>query len=387
MKTVVSQTLNIHILISVLLCGCCVGWSTRACAQTNVAGNLEIDGPETYTQSDGTLVAGSVTIRSVPEYLKGGGGILLEATFTLAGGILECSNMDIAGEYFQTGGTNFVAGDLVLAGYYADFKSSAVLCVSNFDSSATFAIDVGGTVVITNELRLQEYDGLAGPYLGSGDLTVSNITLTSGSTFSFGGRSLNQSGVLSIENAHLFFSGPGTFNLGRLQLNPGPSSTISVLSNQCILRLADSRAMTWSNAAVLNIQNWSGSLYGGGQQQIIFGSDNLALTPQQLSQIQFQNPGGLAPGNYPARILGTGEIVPDSGAPLPLLLNLLNGSSNGMQLHVQGKIGQTYGIDVSTDLVHWLTWTSQMNTNGTILIDDASTTDCPQRFYRAYAVP
>jgi hypothetical protein len=68
--------------------------------------------------------------------------------------------------------------------------------------------------------------------------------------------------------------------------------------------------VAWSNQATLFIDNWNGSPAGGGQHRVIFGSNASSLTPQQLSQIQFRNPAG-ANGTSPARILATGEIVPD----------------------------------------------------------------------------
>jgi hypothetical protein len=345
--------------------------------------NLRVDGPGSFTQLDGTMVAGTVGIYSTPVYLKGGGGEMLDANFALKGGTLTCSNMEVWGGYHQTGGTNFVAGDLVLSGYFVVFDSSGTLCANNFYSrSQGFSpIDISGTVIITNELRMD-----VGSYQSSGDLTVSNVTLTTGTKFSFTGGKISQSGILSVENAGLFFDGPGTYNLGPLLLNSGTNTALSFSPDPCILQFVDSSGIIWSNVATLTISNWFGSPYGGGQNQIIFGTHSDALTTQQLSQIQFQNPTGLAPGNYPVRILATGEIVPDTGAPLPPMINL-NSTNGTMQLHVGGDIGQTYGIDVSTDLVHWLTWTSQLNTNGTISIEDDSCASFPQRFYRARALP
>jgi len=125
------------------------------------------------------------------------------------------------------------------------------------------------------------------------------------------------------------------------------------------------------------------------------GTQTTQPTPEATPQvtkgvwaIRFQNPAGLPSGNYPARILATGEIVPDTGAPLPPMINLLGSSGNGMmRLHVGGDIGQTYAIDVSTDLVHWNTWTDQFNGNGTMSFDDNDATNCPQRFYRARLMP
>ncbi|HWD91421.1 MAG TPA: hypothetical protein VG938_03640 [Verrucomicrobiae bacterium] len=385
MKTVDRRRFQVLAQVLLLLCGVFC-WHRNACGQTDSPGDIMVVGPNSYTQSDGILIAGTVGIYSVPEYLKGGGGLLQEATFTITGGILECSSMEVQGDYYQTGGTNCVSGNLVLDGQFAFFHSTGFLCASNLDSEAAFPQNVGGTVVITNELRLDEYDSW-GPYIGSGDLTVSNITLTSGTSFSFAGNSLNQSGILSIEDAQLSFSGLGAYHLGSLQLNSGTNSVIIFSPGQCRLHLAESSGMAWTNGAVLNIQNWSGSLYGGGPQQIIFGSNASALTPQQLSQIQFQNPAGLASGNYSARILATGEIVPDTGAPLPLRINLLDFNNGAMHLSVGGDIGRSYAIEVSTDLWHWNTWTDQLNAVGTMSFDDYNVTNSPQRFYRARLMP
>ena len=149
----------------------------------------------------------------------------------------------------------------------------------------------------------------------------------------------------------------------------------------------NSSSLNWSTEAVLNVQSWSGSLYGGGAQRIVFGTNDSALTQQQLSQIQFQNPGGLTPGNYPARILATGEIVPDTGAPLPPTANLVPSTNGSMHLSIGGDIGQTYAIETSTDLMHWNTWTNQYNASGTMTLDDDDATNRPQRFYRAHLLP
>jgi hypothetical protein len=67
--------------------------------------------------------------------------------------------------------------------------------------------------------------------------------------------------------------------------------------------------VAWSNQVTLFVANWNGSLDGGGNHQVFFGSNSSGLTGQQLSQIQFKNPGGVN-GYFPARILPTGEIVP-----------------------------------------------------------------------------
>ena len=144
-------------------------------------------------------------------------------------------------------------------------------------------------------------------------MSVSNIVLTSSAIFTVTGGTINQSGTLSAANANLFF-GSGTWQLGPLQLNPGDNinSTVYLPSGSGIVRFGDSHSLGWSNQAILAIENWSGSGYGGGAQRILFGTSAAALTAPQLSQIRFHDPAALPAGSYPARILATGEIVPDA---------------------------------------------------------------------------
>lgn len=56
--------------------------------------------------------------------------------------------------------------------------------------------------------------------------------------------------------------------------------------------------------------NWTGSLSGGGTDQVFFGTDSSGLTGGQVGNITFRDPFGLAAGDYSAQILGTGEVVP-----------------------------------------------------------------------------
>jgi hypothetical protein len=101
-------------------------------------------------------------------------------------------------------------------------------------------------------------------------------------------------------------------DLGRLVLSRGASNSASDLtlpSGVAVIRFRDSSSIAWSNQAVLTIDGWNGSYGGGGHHQIFFGNNSAALTPQQLSQIQFNNPAGTI-GTLMAAIRPTGEIVP-----------------------------------------------------------------------------
>jgi hypothetical protein len=55
--------------------------------------------------------------------------------------------------------------------------------------------------------------------------------------------------------------------------------------------------------------NWNGNPSGGGAEQLKFGTNQSGLTPAQLSQIRFRVDGST--NLYSAKILNTGEVVPD----------------------------------------------------------------------------
>src|SRR5581483_2220983 len=98
--------------------------------------------------------------------------------------------------------------------------------------------------------------------------------------------------------------------LGQLQLGSGTNSSVNLPSGSCVLRFADSSGVPWAGDGRLTIQNWSGSLTGGGSQQLFFGTSASGLTSQQLGRMQFSNPAVLPNGTYSARILSDGEVVP-----------------------------------------------------------------------------
>jgi formylglycine-generating enzyme required for sulfatase activity len=174
-----------------------------------------------------------------------------------------------------------------------------------------------------------------------GQLLISNLQLLGGS-FSQSGGAVTQSGVLTLAGAT--WSAAGEQHFGQLQLS-GSSNSASVLNlplAACALRLAGSSSLIWSNTAVLKIENWRGSASGGGQHQIIFGSDGAALTWQQISRIQFHNPGGSGK-TFPAMILANGEIVPSqwlSSQPNGSALILQWGG--GFTLQSATNVGGTY---------------------------------------------
>ena len=77
------------------------------------------------------------------------------------------------------------------------------------------------------------------------------------------------------------------------------------------------RQTSWTASQSLSITNWSGNLSGGGTDRIYFGASSSTLTSAQLSEITFVNPAGLVAGDYGAKLLSSGELVPFSAVPEP----------------------------------------------------------------------
>ncbi len=320
--------------------------------------------------------------------------------YALNGGMLSAGELDLGGHYTQSGGTNLVAGDVVLNGVLADFTmTGGELRCANVDIYGSWGggFDVGGRMVVANELAVRGSTTYAwrGFNLNApGQLQVSNIVLYPGANFYKGGGALVQSGRLTLMNANLILAG-GTHRFGPVNLAAPSSSQINSTlqmpaSNACVVSFGDSRSLQWSNTATLTIENWAGSPNGGGSHQIVFGVSSSALTGAQLQQVIFDNPAGFAAGLYPARILANGEIIPDNlsatGNPRPVL-GLWRQTDGSMQLLLRGDAGAHYRIDVSSNLQTWASWTNVTGAGSAVSTIDSSATNRVRRFYRAVEVP
>lgn len=356
----------------------------------SVASNLVVGYAGTYDQWGGAQeVSGAVTVSEQQ---------IAMATYSvgflnLHGGEMFSPEMSLSGHYTQDGGTNLVSGDVTMQGTHGMLTiDGGFLTADNINANPGFVGGIflnGGTLAVSGKLwiggnsELPEWQGFVG---GAGELIASNIWVAPQASFSCGNSAVVQSGTLTLANAALY-AGGNSVQFGPLQLATGSStnSTLYFPSGASIVRFADSSAVTWSNGVSLVIEDWSGSLYGGGRQQIVFGTNAAALTAVQVGQIQFQNPAGLAAGTYPAEILPDGEVVPNFGGALPVSMALARQPA-GMQLTLQGEPGRTYTIETSTDMVHWVSWTKEVNTNGTMCVTDTDC-NCPMRFYRAKLEP
>ncbi|HUR45824.1 MAG TPA: LamG-like jellyroll fold domain-containing protein, partial [Candidatus Saccharimonadales bacterium] len=251
----------------------------------------------------------------------------IRGSFTLNRGQLRTQNITVSGVYNQGGGTNLSAGQLMITGapYSACTLSGGWLSTSNTIMQGGNFTQAGGRHQVSDTLRVS---GGGEPAYGmtGGQVIAPTIEITYG-TFAHRGGSVSNATLLRLSGWWEEFAGNQQF--GQLQIG-GPDGSLWMGTNAAILRFANSSGQTWAGG-ILHIRNWSGSLNGGGGNQVIFGNSSSGLTPAQVAQIRFD----FYPSTqYSAKILPTGEVVPDpSGAPYaPTDLTALGFSGNQINL-------------------------------------------------------
>jgi hypothetical protein len=314
----------------------------------------------TLIQSGGTNSASTLFV-SLGNYLKNGGGLFAgevalvnaSATMTHAGGTATITNMLRLNAQGSAARFNMLGGSLSTP--RIDMLSGGLVTQSN------------GTVNVSSELFMEENSANASPVtysLNGGNLftartTVSHATSSfsqnggahvvtntlwingSSTTYQFHGGTLNASNIVltgNLNQAPQFFivsASPYAITNQMISLFGGAiviqdsaqrfgsltlpaDSGINLAGSSAILRFADSHTNNWESQLFgvvpkLMVFNWNGSTNGGGTDQLIFGNDSSSLTATQVAQILFVNPAGFPPGTNQARMLLTGEVVPENG--------------------------------------------------------------------------
>lgn len=265
---------------------------------TNIVASMDVgdtlfgnpqQGLGTYLLTNGMLInSGGITINGQGNFYQEGGvdsNTLMVLTQTeLISETSPFTNYFAPAHYYLNGGT---------------FTSANVS-----DQSSVFSQTGGSAEITTLTINGGQYN------LTGGTLTVSTMSLTGGASFSQTGGTVTQTGTLTLDSSSIT-AGDGTQHFGQLLLSGSTNSSLTLDSAPSVLHFANSSGEAWSSTAMLLISNWNGSLSGGGEDQIFFGSDSTGLTSQQSSQIKFINPAGLPAGTYTAQILSEGEVVPN----------------------------------------------------------------------------
>ena len=152
-------------------------------------------------------------------------------------------------------------------------------------------------------------------YFTGGTLSASNINIGGNWIIgdSAGTNRITNPGTCMLSNS--LSIGNAVEQLGRFIL--GGAATIDLSGSSSRLSFANSSSETWTGGATLVINGWNGNPSGGGAEQLKFGSDQSGLTSAQLNQIHFQ----LGTNSYSAKILNTGEVVPDNAVTSSLAIS------------------------------------------------------------------
>jgi hypothetical protein len=283
-----------------------------------------------FSQYNGlNTIISNLVIRSTE-----GGYDINDAHYLLAGGTLSVGAITVQSATFeQTGGSNLIAGDIDVVGVPTPPSAFGPQVVSftlggGLLSARNLMVNAGyysgfrqtaGSNQITEKLTLQGVSPGAFDYtLEGGTLAVKDISVADGAFFAHTNGTIIHSGLLTLSQGE-WRAAAAAQSLGPLQLTVGSSnnnSAITFPNGSSTLRLANSSAQAWAANAILYITNWHGSISGGGATQLYFGSNSSGLTIGQLARTTFSNPGGFPAGNYPAKLLSTGELVPDAGTPV-----------------------------------------------------------------------
>ena len=376
----------------------------------------EVQGGGSYTLSNGVISAPSIAVGMLGDFHQLGGTVTTPGTigvhygryirsdmrpgkFTLDGGSLSCGGLQIdVSSFTQNGGTNQIAGNLTFRGtWYGtteyELHNGLLTTENTWVQEATSGgfFQSGGTHRVAQVLYISSSRS-QGPFwrgyeMSGGQLILTDLSVFSGGTFRQTGGTLTQSGGTLLDTGNLF-PGPGTQQFGALQLSQTNNLTMPSGASS-LVRFQNSSAMVWLGTnTFLIVSNWAGSTLGGGAHRIIFGNSSAALTPQQVAKISFRNPANFAYGTYPAKILPSGEIVPDGVPPTghnPSRLAIRKLPDSTVQITVTADPGYNYGVLTSDDLINWSFWTNRVATSGSFTVVDPNNVEWwPwRRFYKA----
>lgn len=333
-------------------------------------------GTVTITQNGGSHV---VTNSLLIEGGAPNGNYVNPATYSLNGGLLSAGSIELDADpgdsVLAITNANVNAGTLYVhsLGFFGSHNTTVSLAGGSLNCSNFTTVDgggklnqTGGALVVSN---LLDFGGSR--YIG--------ITLNATYTFTSGtvsASNINLSGIWIIGDGNMNnITNPGNFSLAyKLQIGNATeqlgkfilvsNATINLAGSASQLSFANSSGESWASGTTLVVSNWNGSLSGGGAEQLKFGTDQTGLTAAQLDQIEFNYSGKM----YPAKILNSGEVVPDLG------LATVAYSRQGKNLVLTWPAGWT--LQTSTNLSG-----AFMDVTATSPYTNDTTLD-PQRFFR-----
>lgn len=298
----------------------------------------------------GTLTAGSVRVgggmngqmRQNGGALKAtdlrvtGGGSRTYVSYELNGGTVNATTVErgTGASFVQTSGVMDIKGDMI----GGISQSGGLLLCANYLASDSFApttfVQSAGTNITFNSFVVGGEQPVT-YRLSGGQLSCSNLTITSSGTLEHAGGRLVQTGNLILSGKITGGTEPQQFG----PLTVTDTGEIDLPNNNFVQEFEGSADKVWTGDLV--IRGWRGAANGRGLHQIYFGTNGAGLNRGQLGQIRFIAPEGFAGGNFFAKILDTGEVVPTLEAPLVF-------NSNGSDMIISWPAGG-YALQTSTN--------------------------------------
>lgn len=256
----------------------------------------------------GEATARAVTLRSTSTSGAGGGIIeqagtgVLEFSGNVTNSTTTTKTLTLTG---SAAGTGKVSGAIGTTNTQINVVKSGT---GSWELSNTTSTYTGATTVNAGTLTV------------TGNINSSTALNVTGGTFAWGANNI-VTGPVNLSGG-LLQTNDFSDALGVLTLT-GASQISMAGASGSILAFGNSSAATWTTPGTLSILNWTGSLTGGGADQITF--DSAGLTVSQLSKVVFVDPNGNT-GIYSAVFVGN-EIVPGDLIPEPsvMLLGALGG--------------------------------------------------------------
>ncbi len=289
----------------------------------SVAGNrFQVNSGNTWNQTGGTTNVngsetrffGDVTVDNSQMNINSILGARFAGNITVSdGGVIDVANsLNVTGGTLSGGaaankGTVIVGGDLTVNSA-ATISNRPNITMDTDGTSSIIQTGGGSSITGIGTLDINSPAGTGTTTIATsvGNLEATKIDVSGGTLLLGANNQIADTTKMELSGGY-FSTGGFDDTLDTLTLTA--DSAIDLNGGNSVLNFADSSAEAWTANTSLTITNWDGFFNsGGGNDQIIFGSDTNGLA-SQVDQIYFLNPGGIQ-GYFSAQILASGEIVP-----------------------------------------------------------------------------
>jgi fibronectin-binding autotransporter adhesin len=257
------------------------------------------------------------------------------------GFVLRSNHATPGGGVIDQSGT----GELLISGAFSSNATTAGKSLTLQGSSSGTGRITGNiangtgtpTSIVKSGTGKWTLSGTAKSYTGSttvtgGELNISTsltstsaINITNGKVTLESADLINNAATVTLGTNATLVTAIGSETVGALLVNG--NSILDLTPGSSLINFANSKSQDWTGG-LLTVLGWNGNEAGGGVERVIFGNDSTGLTSDQLTQVQFSRIDGF----YSARILATGEIVPDALIPEASSAALLMLGGTGMLL-------------------------------------------------------